>query len=260
MLFYRDIICREIAYKAHRGEKKLAYFAYPDQAGPMPGIVFLHHHPGWNDINIDATRKLAHHGFMTICPNLFQAWGGKSRDPSEIGKRARKDGGVHDDQTIGDIEGAIEHLTGIHQHNGKIGVIGFCSGGRFSFMAAGRIPDKIDAAIDCWGGRVITHGKPSINPKLDLNWAIEPITYAPNIQCPIMGIFGNRDKDPGPEQVDETEEILKSLGKTYEFHRYDADHSFMDYYRERYQPKEAVDAWDKIIDFFNRHLKDQHEN
>lgn len=254
MYFYRDIICREIAFKGHRQKTKIAYFAYPDEPGPVPGIVFLHHYPGFTEINIDATRKLANNGFMTICPNLFTQWG--PGDPYEVGKRARRDGGMHDDQTTGDIEGAIDHLTQLPQCNGKIGVIGFCSGGRFSFMAAGRIPEKIDAAVDCWGGMVITHGKPSINPKIDLNWAVEPINYAPNIKCPILGIFGNRDTEPSPAQVDETEEILKSLGKSYEFYRYDADHAFMDYYRERYQPKEAVDAWDKIITFFNKHLKD----
>ena len=71
----------------------------------------------------------------------------------------------------------------------------------------------------------------------------------------MLGIFGNEDRNPTAEHVNRTEEILKTLNKTYEFHRYDgAGHAFFVHYRAFYRVEQAVDGWNKILAFFKKHL------
>ena len=101
-------------------------------------------------------------------------------------------------------------------------MIGFCSGGRQAYLAACSIPG-LDAAVDCWGGSVIVDDQKA----LDAKQPVAPIDLTEKMTAPLLGIFGNDDQNPDPEQVNRTEEVLKQLGKTYEFHRYDgAGHGF----------------------------------
>jgi carboxymethylenebutenolidase len=135
--------------------------------------------------------------------------------------------------------------------SGTIGVIGFCSGGRHAYLVACTLPG-IDAAVDCWGGRVIVH-----DPAADLTpkRPTEVIKLTPSLSCPLLGIFGNDDKNPNRADVDRTEAELKRLGKSYEFHRYDgAGHGFFSNDRPAYRPEQAVDGWQKIFAFFGKHL------
>jgi carboxymethylenebutenolidase len=134
--------------------------------------------------------------------------------------------------------------------NGKQAVMGFCSGGRQTYLAAGRVPE-LDAAVDCWGGRVI-----AASETLSERQPVAPIDYTKDINCPLMGIFGNDDAEPDPEQVNRTEATLKEYGKTYEFHRYDgAGHGFFAVDRPGYRPVQATDAWGKIFAFYEKYLK-----
>ena len=88
-----------------------------------------------------------------------------------------------------------------------------------------------------------------------LNMRIEQ-ELAEGIDCPIMGIFGNEDKNPPPEEVDRTEEVLKELGKTYEFYRYDgAGHGIWYYDKPMYRQEQAMDSWNKALEFLDRYLK-----
>ena len=76
-----------------------------------------------------------------------------------------------------------------------------------------------------------------------------------DLSAPLLGLFGNDDQRPTPEQVDQHEEALKQHGKTYEFHRYDgAGHGFFYYHRSAYRADSAMDGWAKIFDFFSRNL------
>jgi carboxymethylenebutenolidase len=134
--------------------------------------------------------------------------------------------------------------------NGKTGVIGFCSGGRHTYLAACTLPG-IDAAVDCWGGNVIVDNPKDLNDKRP----VAPIDLTEKINCPLLGIFGNDDANPNPDQVNRTEAMLKKLGKNYEFHRYDgAGHAFFNTLRDAYRPEQALDGWRKVFAFFNRHL------
>jgi carboxymethylenebutenolidase len=75
------------------------------------------------------------------------------------------------------------------------------------------------------------------------------------MSVPLLGIFGNDDANPDPDQVNRTEEKLKSLGKTYEFHRYDgAGHGFFAVDRAGYRAEQATDAWQKVFAFYGKYL------
>ena len=95
------------------------------------------HMPGWDEWIIETTRKIAHHGFAAIAPHLYFREGTGS--PDDLGARVRAAGGVPDDTVVGDVAGAMAYLRAQPNSNGKVGVIGFCSGGRHTYLC--RLPD-----------------------------------------------------------------------------------------------------------------------
>jgi carboxymethylenebutenolidase len=105
--------------------------------------------------------------------------------------------------------------------------------------------------VDCWGGSVIVKDK----KQLDAKHPVAPIDLTGKITSPLLGIFGNEDKNPDIEQVNETEQALKRHGKTYEFHRYDGvGHAFFNTWREGYRAPQALDGWEKVFGFYQRYL------
>ena len=85
---------------------------------------------------------------------------------------------------------------------------------------------------------------------------VAPIDYTKDLNCPLLGIFGNDDHGPTPRQVNQHEEALKKHGKNYEFHRYDgAGHGFFYYNRPNYRQEQAVDGWQKVFAFLDKNLK-----
>ena len=82
-----------------------------------------------------------------------------------------------------------------------------------------------------------------------------PIEFTEHLSCPLLGLFGNEDRSPPPDEVDLHEEALKRYGKDYEFHRYDgAGHGFFYYNRPMYRIEQALDGWEKVFAFFAKHL------
>ncbi len=120
--------------QGHRGDTIAAYVARPEGDGPFPGVVVSHHYPGWDEWTLEVTPKLANHGFATIAPHLWHRFG--PGDPDDVGARGRGMGGMADDEVVGDVAWAARYLRGQPYHNGKVGIIGFCSGGRQVYIAA----------------------------------------------------------------------------------------------------------------------------
>jgi carboxymethylenebutenolidase len=181
-------------------------------------------------------------------PNLHYREGADS-SPDDAAAVSRAAGGVPDDRFIGDAQGAAEYLQRLPYFSGKTGMIGFCSGGRQTYLAAGRM-NNLDAAVDCWGGRVIA--KPE---ELTEKQPVAPIDYTSNISIPLLGIFGQEDGSPSPELVDATEAELKKHGVNYEFHRYeDAGHGFFATDRPSHRPVQAKEAWGEIFKFYGANL------
>ena len=245
---YQGLIADTVSFQGHKGDKGEAYYARPSRAGKFPSMVVIHHMPGWDEWIIEVTRKLAHHGYAAISPHLYFRAGPGS--PDDVGARVRAAGGVADEQVMGDVAGAIAFMRAQKNSNGKVGVIGFCSGGRHSYLAACTV-SGIDAAVDCWGGNVIVDDPKLLNAKRP----VAPIELTEKMPCPLLGIFGNDDGNPTADQVNRTEATLKRLGKNYEFHRYDgAGHAFFNTSRPAYRAEQAADGWNKVFAFLKKKL------
>lgn len=227
-----------------------AYFARPLGPGPYPGVVLVHHMPGWDEWYREATRRFAYHGYAALSPNLYFRVGHGSAE--DVAAKVRGEGGIPDEQALGDIEGSMKYLRSLPNINDKVAVFGTCSGGRLAYLAACRL-SGFDAAIDCWGGRVVM-SEDELNDK----YPVAPIDYTKDLSCPLLGLFGEEDKHPSPEQVKMQEDALKKYKKAYEFHMYpDAGHGFFYYNRPSYRQAQAVDGWEKIFKFLRGHLASQ---
>jgi len=231
------------------GDEVEAYLARPDGADRRGGVVVIHHLPGYDRATKEIARRFAELGYDAICPNLFYREApGAAPDDAAAAARAR--GGVPDERLVGDVAGAAGHLRSLSTSNGKVAVIGYCSGGRQSVLAACNL--DLDAAVDCYGAYVT--GTPTADFPIKVTNLVEQL---PHLQCPLLGLFGNEDARPSPEHVDELEQILKDNGKTYEFHRYDdAGHGFFSVDRPSYRVAAATDGWERIASFFTTHLAD----
>ncbi len=203
--------------------------------------------PGWDQWYREATYNFAQHGYVTITPNLYFRSGHGT--PEDVAAKVRADGGVADAQAVGDLAGAMNHLRALPYVNGKVGIFGTCSGGRHAYLTACQTPN-FDAIIDCWGGRVV------MTPdQLNDKYPVSPLDYTRELACPILGLFGEDDSSPTPEQVKRHEEELKKHGKKYEFHMYpNAGHGFFYYDRPMYRQEQAVDGWKKIFAFLEKNL------
>ena len=242
---YEGMIAEILSINGDKNEPISAYVARPLGPGPFPGMVLIHHLPGWDELYREFTRKFAHHGYACISHNLYHRSGEGSAD--DVAAKVRAEGGVADAQMIGDTEGAVAWLRAQPYLNGKVGVLGTCSGGRQAFLYACHTK-SIDAVFDLWGGRVVMDDLTEKQPTA-------PMEFTKDLSCPLLGLFGNEDRAPSPEEVDQHEAELKKHGKDYEFHRYDgAGHGFFYYDRPVYRIEQAVDGWQKVFAFAEKHL------
>jgi carboxymethylenebutenolidase len=233
--------------EGHGGDQVQAYLARPSEEDQRGGVVVIHHMPGWDRATKEMTRRFAELGYDAICPNLYwREAPDAASDDAAATVRAR--GGVPDERLNGDVAGGAAHLRSLTTSNGRVGVIGYCSGGRQSVLAACNV--DLEAAVDCYGAFVT--GTPPEGFPLKITNLVDQL---PNLRCPLLGLFGNDDQYPSPAQVDELERILTDLGKPFEFHRYDgAGHAFFNTDRPAYRPEAAGDGWERIAAFYATHL------
>jgi carboxymethylenebutenolidase len=231
----------------HGGDEIEAYLAQPAASEPRGGVVVIHHMPGYDRATKEIVRRFAEMGYAAICPNLYwrEAPGAA---PDDAAATARAQGGVPDERLVGDVGGAAKYLRSLPHANGRVGVIGYCSGGRQSVLAACHV--DLDAAVDCYGAFVV--GTPPEGFPLQVGNLVDQL---PNLRAPLLGLFGNEDSYPTPAQVDELDEILNQHGKPHEFHRYDdAGHAFFSVDRPSYRVAAANDGWERISTFYTTHL------
>jgi carboxymethylenebutenolidase len=244
---YEGMLAETVTLKGANGDTINAYYARPLGPGPYPGVVLIHHLPGWDELYREFTRKFAHHGYLAISPNLYSRDGHGT--PEDVAAKVRAAGGVPDAQMVGDVEGSLHLLKSMPYCTGKVGVMGTCSGGRHTVIAASKI-DGFSAAADLWGGRVVM-GQEALNAKTP----VAPINMTPDLKVPLLGLFGQDDQAPTPAEVAQHEAALKAAGKEYEFHMYPgAGHGFFYYDRAAYRQEQAVDGWNKLFSFFSKHL------
>ncbi|WP_248961937.1 dienelactone hydrolase family protein [Sphaerisporangium perillae] len=236
-----------VTLSGHEQAELEAYLARPLGDTPRGGVVVIHHLPGYDNATKEIVRKFAAHGYAAVCPNLYSRQGA-GVSPDDQAAAARAAGGVPDEQLVGDVAGAAAYLNSLDHANGKIGVIGYCSGGRQAFLVACSLP--LDAAVDCYGA-FVTKEPPAEFPLK----ATPLISKAGDLSCPLLGLFGEEDSFPAPDEVATLSAELEKLGKEHEFHTYPgAGHAFFSVDRPAYRPAAAVDGWKKIFDFYGRHL------
>lgn len=229
------------------GDPIHAYIAQPDGAGPYPGVVLLNHAPGWDEFYREFSRRFAEHGYIAVAPNLYERYGHGT--PDDVAARVRGDGGVADASVIADGDAAMQWIKAQSTSNGKVGIIGTCSGGRHAVLVASSVPG-FDAVADLWGGGVI-----AAPDQLTEKRPVAPIDLTANLNAPIIGLFGNDDRSPSPDQVNQHESALQEHGKTYQFHRYDgAGHGFFYYQGMSYRPQAAMDGWANVDAWFKQYL------
>jgi carboxymethylenebutenolidase len=242
------MVARNILITGGGGEQIHAYTAVPDGPGPFPGVVLVHHAPGWDEFYREFTRRFAAHGFIAICPNLYERFGHGT--PDDVAAIVRGDGGVADDQVVADAEAAMLWVKAQPTSNGKVGLIGSCSAGRHVVLIASRVPG-FGAVADLWGGGVIAAAD-----QLNEKRPVAVVDLTPNLSAPLIGLFGNDDQSPSPAQVDQHEAVLQQYGKTYVFYRYDgAGHGFFYYHSPSYRQEPAMDGWNKVEAFFDQYLR-----
>src|SRR3954471_17563444 len=218
-----------VTIKGHGDDEIEAYLARPLNGGPRGGVVVIHHMPGYDEATKEMVRKFAAHGYAALCPNLYSREA-PGADPDDAAATVRAAGGVPDERLVGDVDGAARYLNALDGANGRIGVIGHCSGGRQAFLAACSL--DLDAAVDCYGAFVVG------TPPDPFPLAVTPLVHlAGRLSCPLLGLFGADDRYPSPEQTEELAAVLTKHGKSFDFHTYPgAGHAFFSVDRPSYRP------------------------
>ena len=230
-----------------------AYVALPDGPGSHPGVVVAMHIFGIDRFVRGKCDELAEAGFAAIAPYLFHRTGVTHE---QLGDFDYADGSrwelvptlkatLKDAEIVEDMLAAARYLRGLDTVGPRLGVTGFCIGGRVAYLMAVRT-GEFSACADFYGGEV------------ELSWGDgpAPLEQTAQLSCALAGYFGNDDYNPAPADVDRLEAELRRHHKAYEFHRYDgANHAFNDPFNpDRWREHAGTDSREKLAAFFNREL------
>ena len=208
---YEGMLAETVTMAGANGDRIHAYLARPLGPGPYPAVVLAHHMPGWDEWYREATRKFAHHGYVAISPDLYCRAGHAA--PDDVTAKVRAEGGVPDDQAVGDLAGGarLSARPALCQRQDRALW--------HLLRRSTRLSDRVPRVGLCRLSRPLgwarrherrpTHAQVSPSRR----WTTPPISY-----CPLLGLFGEDDQSPSPEQVATHEAELKRLGKDYEFH------------------------------------------
>jgi carboxymethylenebutenolidase len=225
------------------GQPMRVYVAAADGGGAVSGVLVIMHGPGLERFMEDRVEELARRGYAAVCPDLYH------RQPQDDGAdMMTRIGRLRDAEIIADADAAVAHLRRLPDARvGDLAVLGFCMGGRITYMLAGVRPTAWKAAGVFYGGNIMKA------------WGDGPSPFelTKDIACPVIGFFGLDDTNPSPADVDEIDAELTRHGKAHEFHRYEgAGHAFLNFTNaERHRPEQAEDAWSKMLGFLSRFVK-----
>jgi carboxymethylenebutenolidase len=221
-----------IHYAGATGEVR-AYLARPKGDGKFPGVVVIHENRGLNPHIEDVNRRVALEGFLAMAPDGLSPLGGTPQDPDEARALIGK---LDDRSTIDNFTAAVKYLKMNSMSTGKVGVVGFCWGGRMANQVAVNSPDLI-AAVPYYGSQPAVEDVPKIKAALLLHYA--GLDERINAGIPAF------------------EAALKAAAVNYQIYMYaGAKHAFNnDTNAERYNPEAAQLAWQRTIAFLKEKLK-----
>jgi carboxymethylenebutenolidase len=222
-----------------------AYVAQPKNGGNFPGVVVIQEAFGVNDHIKKITDRIAAEGYVAIAPDIYHRESERIIPYSEMPKAIAAMQRVVDGKAMEDVGAAIAHLKS--QNNvkaGSVGVIGFCMGGRLTYLAAAHHANDVKCAVPYYGG-----GIPMGNPS--------PLSRTKEIKCPMYLFFGAKDQLIPKEHVDQIKAELTANKVPSQLEVYpDTGHGFFcDDRAMSYNEGAAKDAWEKTKAFFAQHLK-----
>lgn len=234
-----------IQYPSQDGTPINAYYSRPVESGRRGGVVVIMEAFGLNDHIKDVARRFAEAGYLAIAPDMYTREG--SPDEGNMDSVIQTMFSVPDTQAMADLDGAAAYLRSQSDSNGKVGAIGFCSGGRYTLMF-GCKGANVNACVDSAGGFIIQDEHTEQRP-------VSPIEMIPTLQCPLLGLFGEEDANPSPDHAARLQEELDKHGKSYELVMYrNAGHAFFADYRPSYRAAPAQDMWHRTLQFYGQHL------
>ena len=219
------------------------YLSEPEGSGPFPAIVVIQNQDGVTDFTQEMTRRVAEAGYVAIAPELYHREG-EPETAEQVAslKHLRRDVNV-----LNDVNATVNFLRGCANVNSaKLGIVGFCMGGRVAFLLAAA-STSFSAAVDFYGGGVYSQ------------WGDRPAPseLVAHVSCPVQGHFGDLDKNPPPDEMRKLGAELTRLGKAHEFYFYDdAPHGFNRKGWKGYRPEADATSWARSLEFFARHLGD----
>ena len=203
--------------------------------GAGPGLIVIQEWWGLVPHIQDLCDRFAAEGFTALAPDLYR--GQTTTEPDEAGKLMMS---MNLEDAARDMGGAIDLLTSSDAVRGEgVGVVGFCMGGGLALVLAVQRPDDVKAVVPFYGLIPWEGAQP--------DWR--------RLAAPVQGHYAEQDGFFTPELAAQLEAELKQLGKTVEFHQYDADHAFFNDTRpEVHDPDASHLAWERTVDFFRQHL------
>ena len=233
------------------GDTITGYLARPSQSGNYPGIVVIHEAFGLVEHIRDIARRFANIGYNALAPDLYTRAGGPS-DPNDMATVMPVMFGKRDAEAVQDLEAAAVHLRALPGATGKIGAIGFCSGGRQTLLFA-CWSNKVDAAVDCWGG-FIDRATPDAAHTPERPTPV--LNFTSQLHCPVFAVFGEEDQNPSVALSEELKKRADAAHKDVTVKVYkNAGHAFLADYRPSYREGPAHEMWNDATAFFARHLK-----
>ena len=223
------------------GAEMRAYLSLPGGSGPFPAVVVSQHGGGVDEFIRDMSDRLAEAGYAACAPELYH------RITDEmLADGSRPIQHLSDPDIVADIDATVDFLRSHPSINGeRIGVTGFCMGGRVTWLAAATNP-HFKAAAPYYGGNIMVPWGETDKTPYDLT---------SGIKCPVLFHFGETDANPSQEDMAKFDAELGRLGIPHEFHTYPgADHAFMDHTGPRYQQAAADTSWPRTLAFFGAHL------
>jgi carboxymethylenebutenolidase len=190
------------------------------------------------------TERFATEGFDAVAPAFFHRAGGGTAPYDDFAQVLPLYEGLSDDGILTDLDAAITHLESLGHARASIGVVGFCFGGRITFLAAAR--RTFGASVGFYGGGLVTPRFPQFPALVD---------EGATLKTPWLGLFGDQDGSIPVEDVETLRAALGSAPVPTEIVRYPgAEHGFFCDERPSFNAEVSADAWRRTLDWFDRRL------
>lgn len=225
-----------------------AFVALPTGDGKHPGIVVMMEAYGITGHIRGVCQRLAEAGFVAVAPDILH---GEVIPYTDVPRVMARIPGVKDDLVLEEMSASLEWLTDHPRvRPGANGVIGFCLGGRYAFLANCRFPGRLQAAVSFYGGSIAPE-----TPGLDRFGRVPPIGETDKMQAPLFLGYGAEDSGIPPTEHARIATALSTARKRYSLNVYPgAGHAFLCEERANYAPAAAEQGWHDALDFLQAHL------